>query len=699
MQESILTWDLILASPIARPTSRRRFWFAFLFLCVLSQPAAAQQDSLRGSLDSLRRINLSEVVIVASPNDPTMFTYTYNRISLQQIKRHDATMVSDFARLIPSAHVQTNSRGETLVYLRDAGERQVGLFFEGALLNIPWDNRIDLSLVPASVIGGMTVAKGVPPIEYGTNVLGGAVNLTARTADFAGSETQMTARYGSQDRSFASLTRRGTRDHFSYVGSVSYSRSDGLALSSEADLPFSQPDDDIRTNTGSRIFNLFAHGSYDVARDARIGLTLMHADARKGVAPEGHLDPAVSRVRFWRYPDWRNTVAILSSDAISGSTVWKGSAWVSSFSQTIDSYTSASFDSLKDREDDDDLTVGARFTLTRPLLIGSMKVAANWLTSTHWQRDQDLEPDGRALPGSTPPRLEFQQHLLSVGGEYEFTASPGLEVNVGASFDAMFAPKTGDKPDIDAFTDYTVTLGTIYHGNSGWFVRTSVGRKTRFPTMRELFGQALNRFLINPDLRPESSTQAELGLGARTPAYSGEIIPFATFTSNTIDQEVVLVEGETRPRRRRINLRGSKVIGLEIVAATTPVSYLKFEGHLTLLNVRRRRETDADPTRIAEKPNALGRFTAEYTGHQGTSVVVETEYTGRAYSLNDFNEFVPLNTSVVLNLRVGQQLTLPSYQVWEVFVRGDNVTDDLVLPQLGLPAAGRTWSGGLNVTF
>ncbi|MCZ6857846.1 MAG: hypothetical protein O7F70_07580, partial [Gemmatimonadetes bacterium] len=71
-------------------------------------------------------------------------------------------------------------------------------FFEGALLNIPWDNRVDMSLIPASVIGGFTVAKGVPPVEYGTNVVGGAVTLTARTLNTPWSQTDFSSRVGTE---------------------------------------------------------------------------------------------------------------------------------------------------------------------------------------------------------------------------------------------------------------------------------------------------------------------------------------------------------------------------------------------------------------------------------------------------------------------------------------------------------------------
>ena len=132
------------------------------------QTATAQQDTVR----------LGNIVIAAFADGPVAgaTTYTSKRVDLAKIVQQDAAVVADLARLIPAAHIQTNSRGETLIYLRNAGDRQVGVFFEGALLNIPWDNRVDMSLIPASVIGGVTVAKGGSRVETGAQLRGGAVN-------------------------------------------------------------------------------------------------------------------------------------------------------------------------------------------------------------------------------------------------------------------------------------------------------------------------------------------------------------------------------------------------------------------------------------------------------------------------------------------------------------------------------------------
>ena len=679
------------ATAVHKSTACPRHLMVVGMLSLTSAVAAEAQQ------DTVPVIRLGEIVIEASAAATLgAVAYTVKRIDMAKIATMDAAVVADIARLIPGAYIQTNSRGETLVYLRNAGDRQVGVFFEGALLNVPWDNRVDMSLIPASAIGGVSVAKGVPPVEYGANVVGGAVNLTARTLQTPYAQTEIVSRLGTKGRIEGSVTHQGRSGRSTFTGSVAYTRIDGLALPSDGNLPFNQTDLDVRTNTDSRVTNVFGAWAYEFDR-ATIGVSVLHLDATKGVAPEGHLDPVVSRVRFWRYPDWRNTVAVVTGEGAAGkATNWKGSAWANVFVQRIDAYESEAYDRFQAREQDHDLTFGSRVVLSHTIGTSLLKFSFNGLTSTHRQTDSDLDPiTGAVAAGQTFPELRYQQHLLSLGSEYGFNPTEPLSVTIGASFDRMFTPKTGDKPAHDGFTDYSTTVGANYDIGNGGFVRASVGRKARFPTMRELFGTALDRFLLNPDLTTESSILAEIGVGVQGERISGEIIPFGTFTSGTIDQQSVLVPGESRTRRQRINLKGSRVLGVELVATARATDNISIEGHLTVMDVRRRRASTNESDKLSEKPGTLGRLVLDYFGDAGTGIVLETVYTGRAYSLNDFNEFVPLQRSVVFNVRVSQTVHV-SWRTLELFARADNVTDELVLPQLGLPAAGRMVSGGVK---
>ena len=76
-------------------------------------------------------------------------------------------------------HVPTNTRGESIAFMRNAAERQVGIFYDGAAINVPWDNRLDLSSVPAPLIGGVRSAAGPIAPHYGVNSLA-VLNLVPR---------------------------------------------------------------------------------------------------------------------------------------------------------------------------------------------------------------------------------------------------------------------------------------------------------------------------------------------------------------------------------------------------------------------------------------------------------------------------------------------------------------------------------------
>lgn len=642
--------------------------------------------------DSLLSYDLAEIV-VGGGDEQIQEASALQRIGLAQLAQIDAASVEQVARLIPAAHVQTNSRGETLVYLRNAGERQVALFFDGALINVPWDNRVDLSFIPSAAIGGMTVAKGASSVLYGTNVLGGAINLTTRTLGSPGRLTEVSGSYGDPRQVQANIAHFARTERFSFTGALSVFDDDGQALSGDAQLPFSQISTALRTNTDRQLLSGFAQASWQIQPNARVGLALLHVDGNKGVAPEGHLDPLESRVRFWRYPMWQNSLFILSGEQVfSDRTRLRGAVWGSRFAQDIESYTSSAYQQRTDLQEDEDHTFGTRLTLFHQTADGEFRFALNALTSTHRQRDSEL---GNAPP-HLEPRLSYQQHVVSLGSEYHHNLSPATQVVVGGSLDILATPKTGDKPGRDPLTDIGLTSGVIYQINDAWQVKVSAGRKVRFPTMRELFGEALNRFLVNPDLKPETSFLTEASLGVQQANVSGEVIVFLSRTFDTIDQRRVDVDGVTK--RQRINLEGSRVYGIETAGAFQLTSSLRAEGHITWMVPRA--FADDKTVRLTEKPEWLSSISAVVTPTAAVSVLAESVYIGRAYGLQEDNTLTALPTAWQFNTRISYRHYMAQLGVFaELFLRVDNLTDVLVLPQLGLPGPGREVRGGLNVSF
>lgn len=638
---------------------------------------------------------LNELVIRGTEAEQIASTSTLQRIQPQAIERQDAADVSELARLIPATHVATNSRGQTILYFRNAGDRQVGQFFDGALLNIPWDNRVDISLFPSSVVEEVTAAKGVVPVQYGTNVIGGAINFQSRTLDRPGRKTAVSGQVGTAAYRQASVTHLGRTDQWDYTAALQYTERGNQPLPSEANLPFSQPGDDRRVNTDRQLFSGFARGSYRFDGGAQLAVTAMHVDAEQGVAPESHLDPAVTGVRYWRYPLWKKSVLIASGEATLGpQTAIRGAAWGSRFAQDIYQYQTVAYKHLSETQEDRDLTGGIRLIGTQALPAGTLVLSANGLTTRHQQTNVLFEA-GQAQPDSVST---FRQHIFSVGGEYEVDLTPRLTTSAGISFDGTATPETGPFPNRDPFTSVGLTAGFSYDLNTTYRFRVSGGRKGRFPTMRELFDAALGKFVPNPDLKPVTAWIGEVGVERRGTHLSGSVTAFINRVTDTIDQRT-FQRGPNAGKEQRINLSGSRVYGVETTARWQIMRTLLFDGHLTWMRPHGLSGDDTQP--LDEKPEWLGTGSLTYDLPFGLSLMAQGRYVAGTQTRNEQNQYVELPNSLVLDARVGYSIDqwVQNLNDGEIFVRIDNITDEARFLQLGLPGPGRVIRAGVNVTF
>ncbi len=673
--------------------TRRITGLVVLALSAVGAGNARAQEAVADA-DTLRSYDLDEVVVVGGPEAQPV-PYTLQRVALAGIAMADASSADELLRLIPAAHVQTNSRGEAMVYLRGAGDRQTAVFFDGAPLNTAWDGRYDLSMVPADVVGEIDVAKGSSSVLYGANVLGGAVLFRPRTLAAPGGLTELQLAAGSGRLRQGRASRFFSSQTLDYGLSLGFSGRDAIPLPDRHGLTFSQSDESSRTNTDRELLDVFGHVAGRFRNGGRLRLTVLHVDGQQGVAPEGHLDPTVSRVRFWRYPSRSQTTAILAFDlpVAAGRASLRNTAWVSRQRQSIDQYGSETYTAVIDREDHSDLTVGSRLAAMWQVQTGTISVALNGLTSRHALTEYQPE---EVLPANTVTELVYRQHLWSLGTEYERSAAGPLQLSVGAALEGIATPATGDKPAPGPQANVSVSSGLRYTVDVDMHVRVSAGRRVRFPTMRELFGQALGRFLLNPDLRPESSVLLETAVATRRSRWSAESVVFFERFHDTIEQRSVFVAGEDLPRRQRVNLDGGRTYGAELIGRIRLARSLSLSNHLTWIRARVFENGDTNPR--VEKPEYLGTATLNYNMRSGLAILVQCMYTGSAYGLDEQNEFVPLPSALMLNARAAYRLTMGTAAV-EVFGRVDNLTDELLFPQPGLPAPGRTFRVGVDVSI
>jgi iron complex outermembrane receptor protein len=647
---------------------------ALLALGVAAAPALAQ-DVATADVDATGDI------IVSLPNARAPLpTGTRHTLDARAIDLTAANAADEIVRRLPSVHVPVNSRGEAVAFVRSAAERQVAVFYEGAAINVPWDNRLDLSMFPSGLAGSALVAAAPLAPRYGVNALG-AVSF-APPRPVAPTGRAMLGSGGIRDIQASVPFVTGATEVL--IGG-SYAARDGETLADDVALPFSQAGD-RRLNTDRELASVFGRVGTTIG-DHRLSLTAFHVDAEKGIAPESDRP---SSARFWRYPSLQHSLVTAKAGLVLGETTALDLiGWYQRFDQTIDSYTSAAYDRRDTQEVDRDRTVGARALLTQRLGAAQLVASANVLDSTHDQRDRSFVAG--AAPAQLPAFLHYRQRDVSLGLDLSTPLSDQLSVDLGGGYDRVEYLDTGDKPGLADVGGWTGRAGVAWTPSDTWRLRASVGRKIRAPTMRELFGQALNRFLLNPDLQPELIISGEVGAEWRDDAMTLSLVGFAQDLDGTIDQRNV---GRLR---QRINLPGTTVLGVEAAAQWRPAAGWSLGGSGTLSRTRRKQVAGGETDRLAEKPDVLARVFGDYAAASGFGALAELLYVGRAYSADVDGVLVALPRSASLNLRVSQRVAIGSGGL-DLFVRGDNVTDSEIVPQLGLPAPGRTIRLGVAIT-
>lgn len=632
--------------------------------------------------DSLRHYDLAEIVVEDGDTTASSIQSSLFKLRIADIATSDAQSMAHALMSVPGMHVQVNSRGEALPYLRSAGERQVALYLDGALLNIPWDNRFNLRGLPSGMIGETAVIQGVPSVVYGTNVTGGVVSMLTRLLDSDGRLSTAKIGIGDQDHRSAELHNFYSREGLKTAVGFSYAESGNFNLP-DGSLAFSQTSTSRRTNTDTKIGSVFGKSQLDLGKHS-VGLTAAGYWSQLGVAPESHIDPELGSVRYWRIPDQSNVLVVGNSRFAVGNRSVRTALWYSSASQEIEQFEDEAYVGLADVELSDDHTFGARITGDALIAGGNLTYALNGHLSRH-----------REWSNQDPTRLEFTQQSYSVGAEYVRRMGQGWFVSTGASFDGLGTPRTGDKPPRGRQAGVGASASLLKKGEAGT-VRLSLGQRVRFPTMRELFGEALQRFLLNPDLKEERSIVAEIGLSRERSSYVVEIVPFVRRTHDTIDQERVVQDSTTF--RRRINLDGSWTTGIE--ASGSFAIGNKTRGRLSLYFADTKViGVESGVNDLVEKPRSIIFGQLSYRIQPWLSITPEVSYMGRAYGREEDNSLEALPRSTIVNLRLSSLVLLNRTVAAEGFFRMRNVFDTLRLPQLGLPEAGRSIVFGIDFSF
>jgi iron complex outermembrane receptor protein len=636
-----------------------------------------------------------EEIVITAPRGESRVSSPSVVLDNDAIVERQSIVVADIFSNFTGISMRTNSRGESVVRVRGAEERQTLVFLDGAPLATPWDGRTDLALLPAGLIDQVVVTRGAAPIEYGANAVAGTIDLITYLPSES-SNFRAQAQKGSLGLlNVSGLVGISQSNGWSFVAGASLIERDADRIADKSSVEFDPSTDDRRTNTDTTGNTVYAAASYSGAK-AFFHVSVLNIDVDRGVAAQGDLDPATSDPRFWRTPEWHLTQATLNGNWRFGSNMnLRFTGWQQWFDQTIDAYTDYSYSTLGEREDGADQTTGARLTWSVPFERVGFRVVATTQESTHLQTiyvpateaGGDLAAD---------PSLRYRQRLTTGGVEMDLRVTDDLTSTFGFGIDHAATPLTGDKPVQDSLSATGWSAGIRWFPSERWTAAATLGQRSRFPTPRELYGVALGRFLLNPDLQPERSLLGDLSVEwSVTDALSADLALWANRSEDTLSQRTVDVAGVSR--RQRYNTNGSFMFGVEAAMTLAMAENLRAEVSVALQDGQVERDDNGERPPLLQRPKEQLGIALDWQATSNLDLRAELFHTGQAYDLGSDGKTVRLPASNSVNFRgfftvgewIGQDIMLT--------VAVDNATDVLLLPQLGLPSPGRSFRLGFRL--
>ncbi len=422
-----------------------------------------------------------------------------------------------------------------------------------------------------------------------------------------------------------------------------------------------------------------------------LSLSSVAFGAERGVAPELH----VAGPRLWRLPVTRRWVTVLGAGmgwhpegGGSGSVSLRGAIDFGRFE--IDEYDSAEYEVVTGREIGDDQTFTLKADGSQSLGWGKLDLS---LTGAETRHDETLAPS---------EQNRFRQRLFSGAAELAIPLwapgdDSGLALLVGGSLDGSDTPQTGGRASRSAIWDWggkaAATLGVPAVGGR---VHAGISRRTRAPSLRELYSGALGRFVVNPALGPETLVAAEIGLTGGGSKSQWQVVGFHHRLSGGI---VRTSAGDGR--FQRVNRDRVLATGLELIGGIRWKAVV-LDADLTLQEVAI--EDPAAPTDERQpeyQPSVAANLEFGVRLPAAVLARLRVSYVGRQYCVHpDLERDVHQDEAAWGGIELGRSWTLgrgPRARALRVTGGVHNLTDASVYDQCGLPASGRQFTLTIGV--
>lgn len=466
---------------------QRFVFFVVSLLCCCAGFLPAQEDPQ--DPQQSQQLTLSEEIVVTAnrvPSEAETVGSSVTVIGREEIERRHQSTVLDLLRTVPGLEVSQSGGPGTVasVFIRGANSNHTLVLVDGVRVTNT-SGGFDFSALRADNVERIEVLRGPQSTLYGSEAIGGVVSITTRQGR-TGFHAELDARAGSHDTREGRISLDGGTSRLDYSLVVADRQTDGVSAASES-----------RGNTEEDPYS-------DLSASARLGANVLG---------DGRIDLVLRRVE--------------AEGDLDGFTFGVGPT-----------------DDL-DYDQERELSVGS-LQFSKPL-------TSWWNLRLHLNTSEDeiraTDPTdvfnaydirSRLREVGTQSDLTLGSHILTVGAaserrEGENLGSYDRSLDVDSYYlqdqwswnDRLFLTAGARHDRYSRFGDETTGRVTAsYLWPNAWKIHGSYGTGFRGPSFDELFFP----FIGNPELRPETSRGADLGL-ERT-FRNGAVVTGLTLFSN-----------------------------------------------------------------------------------------------------------------------------------------------------------------------
>ena len=570
----------------------------------------------------------------------------------EDIERESGKTIADYLDSIPGVEVQNDgSQGLKRIQIRGESTFRTLVMIDGQKVSEHKSMSGTPILVDPSQIERIEVIKGPASVLYGSDAIGGAVNIITKKGGRKPFEGYVT---GGLDTSASGKTLAG--GIAGHVNGWSYRINGSVEDFGELDTPVGKVEN---TEFTSRSGSLFL--AYDINENIQVGGTFDTYDLESKSANQIGILEGSMRDFYVDIPEWKRS---------------KGALFVDMKNLT-DNLVRLRLDTFyqKTTKEMENLVQPAAMPLSmqnwadNDLRQTGFSVQSDWQLGEHYlvagyeYSHDDLDAQSRfTMAGGmmdTRESYDAKQETHSVYASAESPVTDEFTLNYGVRYTWVSGEATmkgqehgmgggapyGEKND--ASDGHAVfNLGAVWRVLDDVALRASWAQGYRYPTMQELYittqmGGGIA--YANPDLKPETSDNFEVGVRWESERVSLDAALFYNMADDYITDVTVGTSGMYSQITRFMNVGEATTYGLE-----TTLSYAlpyDLEPYVNLTLMRRKFEQNGISTYDSGTPEITSRLGVKWTP-EWNGLHIRTDAYADVMSASDSSNLDPTDEEI-----------------------------------------------------